>query len=183
MKRKEMRNYVFLFITMVFVCAIDFSFAQDSKKSKSSQVQEYEKVLQAQFEKKSAPGEFSVSLSRHIISRGDSVFCKIEFPPIVDRIVIEGVGETTREDIKKGIWITTLKTDSTRYFVYRMFKGNTPITRSALLVTVVEPEEYETVIKKLLEFEANKDWSGLSRYKRDISGGRDAITYSMSLPK
>ena len=117
--------------------------------------------LNAQFAKDSLKGtfehleldgnDFRGRIEHFIIRQGDSTRIKyvLDSRKIV-RIAIDGGGETSQEDIRKGVFITKISPKKTTWVAgiveYKSYSGEIYKQRVGYRVIVVEPEKYDSIM-------------------------------------
>lgn len=146
--------------------------AQKSKKKRNivSTEQAIQDSLANTFEHFALRGnsDFRLKAERFIIAKGDSVRFKTVFLPInIEKIEAENGACTTREDLKKGVWIVTLKPEKTKWCSIKVYNKSGTISEMGTRIIVVEPDKYEEVMNRLKKLQGAKK----EKYIDDIAGG------------
>ncbi len=130
----------------------------------SAQTQtEYEEVREKieSYEKMSLVNEYGKSIMRtgadkNIIRRGDTVRFKVIWDLYaqtqkIQQVYVEGVGESTPEDLRKGKFEVVLKPDKTTTykegFKYIGYQGRSYEDVHEFTIIVLEPEKYDSVMQ------------------------------------
>ncbi|MBR4999349.1 MAG: hypothetical protein IKY11_00270 [Rikenellaceae bacterium] len=97
-----------------------------------------------------------------VITRGDSTRVKWVFDPNhYLNFVVQGVGQSTPEDIRKGVFMVTVKPEKTKEYKYSYTdrSGRETGFYFSFVVIVAEPEEYEAVKARV---------NNMSKYQLDV---------------
>ena len=112
--------------------------------------------------------DFILKAERFIIAKGDSVRFKTVFLPInIEKIEAENGACTTREDLKKGVWIVTLKPEKTKWCSIKVYNKNGSISEMGNRIIVVAPDKYEEIIARLKKLQGAKR----DKYIDSVAGG------------
>ena len=112
--------------------------------------------------------DFRLKAERFIIAKGDSVRFKTVFLPInIEKIEAENGACTTREDLKKGVWIVTLKPEKTKWCSIKVYNKNGSISEMGNRIIVVAPDKYEEIIARLKKLQGAKR----DKYIDSVAGG------------
>lgn len=109
-----------------------------------------------------------------VIKRGDSTRVKWVFDPKQYlNFVVQGVGQSTPEDIRNGVFMVTVKPEKTKEYKYSYTYRSGRETGSyfRFVVIVAEPEEYEAVKAKV---------DNMSKYQLDVY--KDKLTNRIKDP-
>ena len=164
-----MRKVFLILLLCLFSVSVN---AQKSKKKRNlvSTEQAIQDSLANTFEHLALRGQsdFLLKAERFIIAKGDSVRFKTVFLPInIEKIEAENGACTTREDLKKGEWIVTLKPEKTKWCSIKVYNKSGTISEVGTRIIVVEPDKYEEVIAQLKKLQGAKK----GKYIDDIAGG------------
>ena len=137
------------------------------------------KTQQQMFEEFSRPEGLATmtgAIERRYIQKGDSVRLKIYFPNrIIEHISVDGVS-TTQQDVIKGVFIPTIKPDTSKVIYARVKHISNDPTKPGMehfvsfIVLVFDSEEYQKVDAKVKKFEAAGDAAGRAAYLRSLEG-------------
>ena len=97
-----------------------------------------------------------------VIKRGDSTRYKWVFNPNdYLKFIVQGVGQSTPEDIRKGVFMVTVKPEKTKEYKYSYTdrSGRETGFYFSFVVIVAEPEEYEAVKARV---------NNMSKYQLDV---------------
>ena len=118
------------------------------------------------------------AVEHEVIMKGESTRVKFVFDNRrVLHIEIEGVGETSREDIKNGKYIATLKPEKTTLYRInihtRHSDGTTKINYRLgnRRIIVVEPQNYDKVMQDIWWLKNTKASEKLGEYKDKLADG------------
>ena len=166
-----MRNFSFLLIVLFCLFSLSVN-AQKSKKTRNLILMEQavQDSLANTFEHLALRGQhdFLLKAERFIIAKGDSVRFKTVFLPInIEKIEAENGACTTREDLRKGVWIVTLKPEKTKWCSIKVYNKSGTISEMGTRIIVVEPDKYEEVIAQLKKLQGAKR----EKYIDSVAGG------------
>jgi hypothetical protein len=116
----------------------------------------------AAVDEKGNPVKLKYMQEHIVIKRGDSTRVKWVFDPKQYlNFVVQGVGQSTHEDIRKGVFMVTVKPEKTKEYKYSYTdrSGRETGFHFRFVVIVAEPEEYEAVKAKV---------DNMSKYQLDI---------------
>ena len=116
--------------------------------------------------------EYKMLSDRTIIASGDSVRLKIVFDPkVVSGVEVEGVGETTAEDVAQGKFEVKMAPEKTSVYNVYIFKKDGTYVPMCGRVIVVAPDEYEAAQKqeRILKLSSKRD--ELYLYYDRLAGG------------
>ena len=110
----------------------------------------------------------------NVIGKGESTRIKYLIrPQRVIRLEVDGVGEMSQEDLKKGEWIITVKPEKTSWIQYRrtdIIGNNALSVLGGIFIIVVEPDKVQEVKDKFKEFSKNLDYKGKKEYIKQLVG-------------
>ena len=103
---------------------------------------------------------FRSRIERIIIPRGDSTRIKCVFDRTIIRIAVEGGGETTPEDIKKGSFMAVIRPQKTtwvKFVTEEKYQGieRIMVREHGYRVIVVDPEKYDSIMVEHNKVEGN----------------------------
>ena len=156
-------------LLVVLFCAFSFSAnAQDTKRFIPPPYNPAMDSISNTFEHLSLNGVLSKTKSeRSIIARGDSVRVKVVFMPAeVVKIEAENGAVTTRDDIKKGVWVVTMKPEKSKWCSIKIYSETGSISEVGCVVLVVDPDKYDEIITRSNKLNGQE----LSRFMDSISG-------------
>lgn len=109
-----------------------------------------------------------------LIKRGDSARIKYVFDNSVDRIVVEGGGETTPKDIANGVFVAKVSPEKTKLVnvivrTRNQFTNKYSEIKLEWLIVVVEPEKYDNIIKEYNKIK--EDGRAEEKFITKLSGG------------
>ena len=101
---------------------------------------------------------FRSRIERIIIPRGDSTRIKFVFNNTFIRVAVEGGGETTPEDIRKGSFMAVIRPQKTtwvKFVTEQKYPGieRIMVREHGYRVIVVEPEKYDSIMVENNKFE------------------------------
>ena len=117
---------------------------------------------------------FRSRIERIIIPRGDSTRIKFVFDNTFIRVAVEGGGETTPEDIKKGSFMAVIRPQKTtwvKFVTEQKYPGieKIMVREHGYRVIVVDPEKYDSI---MVEYNKLEDYSKeRSAFLDTLSGG------------
>ena len=113
-----------------------------------------------------------------ILKKGNSTRIKYVFNNrVVKRIVIEGVGETTPEDIRKGEFIVTVKPEKTTLYkvnIYRERPDGTVYATPKIgnrRIIVIAPNKYDKVMSEVYSLRQKDPENKLYKYLNELADG------------
>ena len=125
-----------------------------------------------------SPNFLRGAVEHGVIMKGESTRVKFVFDNRkVLHIEIEGVGKTSREDIKNGKYIATLKPEKTTLYkiniLIKRVDGTTKINYGLgnRRIIVVEPQNYDKVMQDIWWLKNTKASEKLEEYKDKLAGG------------
>ena len=117
---------------------------------------------------------FRSRLERIIIPRGDSTRIKFVFNNTFIRVAVEGGGETTPEDIRKGSFMAVIRPQKTtwvKFVTEQKYQGieRIMVREHGYRVIVVDPEKYDSIMVEYNKFEDSS--KERSAFLDKLSGG------------
>ena len=112
--------------------------------------------------------KIKIRSDRFIIAEGDSVRFKAVFDSrAVVKITAENGACTTPDDLKKGMWIVTLKPEKTRWCSIKEYSSTGFIHEAGTRIIVVKRDKYDEVIARLKKLKGRE----LGVYIDSVAGG------------
>lgn len=116
--------------------------------------------------------DYKMMSDRTIIASGDTVRLKIVFDPkVVSGVEVEGVGETTAEDVVQGKFEVKMAPEKTSVYNVYIFKKDGTYVPMCGRVIVVAPDEYEEVQKQEHILKQSSKLDELYLYYDRLAGG------------
>ena len=138
---------------------LDLKVNDSKRKQERIRKQEINDSIASTFEHLELNGKpFRSRLERIIIPRGDSTRIKFVFNNTFIRVAVEGGGETTPEDIRKGSFMAVIRPQKTtwvKFVTEQKYPGieRIMVREHGYRVIVVEPEKYDSIMGEYNKFE------------------------------